>query len=148
MGVFAGAGRLESSRQPFSPTEIHRMPVNETPPSDSSAKEMYRRAQRLHHTEPKNALPLYRAIVERFPESVEAGYSRTRIESIESPVFGTVAKEDTHGSSERILTQILHLQEKQQEALHDIQSKVGCLFWYMILGIVLAVVAALYGLNR
>ena len=61
------------------------MAVEETPPAGASSEDLYLRAHRLHYDgrDPNSALPLYRAIIEQFPESVEAAYSRDQIENIE-----------------------------------------------------------------
>ena len=52
------------------------------------------------------------------------------------------AEKDTTEAKQRVstderLTQILQMQEKQQEALADVRFKVGCLFFFMVFGIVL-----------
>jgi hypothetical protein len=51
-------------------------------------------------------------------------------------------------SPEKMLSQILHLQKEQQEALSEIQSKVGCLFMYMVVGIVLTLLGVILGVLR
>ncbi len=49
---------------------------------------------------------------------------------------------------EQILAEVLRLQKEQQQTLSDIQSKVGCLFAYMIFGIVIAILAVLFSLGH
>ena len=46
-------------------------------------------------------------------------------------------------ASETKLDRILKLQQKQSEALDEIRSRVGCLYIYMIVGILLGLIAAL-----
>lgn len=55
-----------------------------------------------------------------------------------------------HGntSPERVLAQILDLQKAQKNTLRDIQSKVGCLYAYMILGIAVGLMAVLKFFSR
>ena len=50
---------------------------------------------------------------------------------------------DEHVASETKLDRILKLQQKQSEALDEIRSRVGCLYIYMIVGILLGLIAAL-----
>ena len=68
--------------------------------------------------------------------------------SVEGEPDQTVEDEDTDVAPDKVLVEILHLQKKQQEALTDIQVKVGCLFVYMIAGIVLGILAMFASLAR
>ena len=63
------------------------------------------------------------------------------------PLPGSVTV-DEDVAPKNILNQILSLQEQQQEALRDIQGKVGCLFMHMVAGIVLSILAFLVMLFR
>jgi predicted ATP-dependent serine protease len=61
------------------------------------------------------------------------------------------AEETSHAedaSPEKIMSEILHLQKEQKQTLSDIQSKVGCLYIYMIIGIVVGLLVALFTLAR
>ena len=59
--------------------------------------------------------------------------------------FGELRK-SVVGITEKMLIQILHVQMAQNKTLGDIQSKVGCLYVYMIFGIVVGLLAALFTL--
>jgi hypothetical protein len=58
---------------------------------------------------------------------------------------------DVNGASvapDVMLREILRVQQKQQAVLGDIQHKVGCLFTYMVVCILLGIFLALFSLTR
>jgi hypothetical protein len=71
-----------------------------------------------------------------FPGEVEDDTQRTP-DVVRAPV-----------APEKMLAQILQLQMQQQQALNDIQSKVGCLFVYMVVGILLLILGIIIGVIR
>lgn len=58
--------------------------------------------------------------------------------------------EEAHNSNapESLLKQIIEQQKQQELMLNDIQSKVGCLYFYMIAGIVLVVLGVFINVLR
>lgn len=68
----------------------------------------------------------------------------------EGQIAKRVPTEEAHTSNapETLLKQILQQQKQQQQVLNDIQSKVGCLFLYMIAGIILLVLGILVNILR
>jgi hypothetical protein len=58
--------------------------------------------------------------------------------------------EEAHNSNatESLLKQIIEQQKQQELMLNDIQSKVGCLFFYMIAGIILVVLGVFINVLR
>lgn len=51
---------------------------------------------------------------------------------------------NTEDSSEKTLRDLLELQRKQSEALEDVQTKVGCLYSYMMAGILIGILSFFY----
>ena len=58
------------------------------------------------------------------------------------------ARQREVAAPEKMLSEILHLQRRQTQTLKNIQSKVGCLYIYMVVGLVLGVLAVYLSLHR
>lgn len=54
----------------------------------------------------------------------------------------------TPQTTENVLADIVEMQKRQQETLRDIQSKVGCLYAYLIFSIIIGVLAVAFNLTR